>query len=244
MTARGVLRAAGVALSAAVLLALLGIPASAHARLLASDPADAATVDSAPLEVVLRFSEEVSADFASVEVTAPDGSRVDAEEPAVRGDHVYTRLLPLTQPGAYTVSYRVVSADSHPIEGTTTFTLAEGAAAPAPAEPPAEPPAPAEPAAPTPEAAPEPEVAPAPSPAPQPSAPPAPSEPAPAQSPSEAATELAAARDDPASGLSPWVPAAIVVLVLLAAGGYLATRARGGDAGTPPPDPSASDGTA
>jgi len=234
-------RAAATAAATGLLLALAAAPALAHARLLAANPADGATVDSAPVEVVLRFSEEVSTDFAVVQVTAPDGSRVDADTPAVVGDHVYARLLPLTQPGAYTVSYRVVSADSHPIEGTTTFTLAEGAVA-----------APEEPAPATEEAAPQPAPT---------SAPEAPSEPAPeptrepeetasapatelAPMPTEAATELAAARDDPPSGSSPWpLLVAVVVLVALAAGGFLATRRRD-DSGASPSEPAAPDGAA
>ena len=63
-----------VALSAALLLALIGgSPALAHASLVSSDPEDRAVVASPPTVVTLRFSEGLDADKSSFRLAGPDG---------------------------------------------------------------------------------------------------------------------------------------------------------------------------
>ncbi|WP_228387858.1 MULTISPECIES: copper resistance CopC family protein [unclassified Nocardioides] len=123
---------------AALLLALIpgtllaaAAPASAHAALVSSDPADGSRVASLPDEVTLEFNEEIS-DPAYVVVTAPDGVRVNSGDATVRGPRVTQALdaqglaLPA---GSYTLAYRVVSADGHPISGEQTFEVETATAA-------------------------------------------------------------------------------------------------------------------
>ncbi|WP_166389786.1 copper resistance protein CopC [Nocardioides ochotonae] len=111
-----------VALVPGLLLAT-ALPASAHAALVSSDPADASSVETLPDEVTLEFNESI-ADPAYVVVTAPDGVRVNSGDAAVAGPQVTQALdaqglaLPA---GTYTLAYRVVSADGHPISGEQTF---------------------------------------------------------------------------------------------------------------------------
>ncbi|MEU2396893.1 copper resistance protein CopC [Streptomyces pseudogriseolus] len=99
-------------------------PASAHAALTGSDPAQGAVVDTAPAQISLTFSEPIAVGDDSVRVLDPKGERVDKGDPANLSDTTYSvRLLSGLPDGTYTVAYQVVSADSHPVAGAYTFSI-------------------------------------------------------------------------------------------------------------------------
>ncbi|ROV70139.1 copper resistance CopC/CopD family protein [Streptomyces globisporus] len=103
-------------------------PASAHAALTGSDPADGAVVDTAPKEVTLSFSEAIAVGDDSIRVLDPSGKRADTEaEPKdlSEGSTVrYGVALHAGLPdGTYTVAWQAISADSHPISGAFTFSI-------------------------------------------------------------------------------------------------------------------------
>ncbi|QWF78866.1 hypothetical protein HUW46_02264 [Amycolatopsis sp. CA-230715] len=127
--------------------ALLAAPAAdAHSVLVSSTPAKNASIATAPAQVSLEFNEPLEHGFTQLAVTGPDGaSHWEGGQPVVSGPKVTAPLRPLGPAGAYTVRYRVVSADGHPVSGTIGFTLT--AAGPANAVPAAaaEPPRPAPP---------------------------------------------------------------------------------------------------
>ncbi|MDT0609761.1 copper resistance CopC/CopD family protein [Streptomyces lancefieldiae] len=109
--------------AACALLAGAG-PASAHAALTGSDPQQGAVVDKAPAQVSLTFSESVSLDDDSLRVLDPKGKRVDDGKPSGTGGTTYAVKLHAGLPdGTYTVTYQVVSADSHPVAGAYTFSI-------------------------------------------------------------------------------------------------------------------------
>lgn len=109
--------------AACALLAGAG-PASAHAALTGSDPQQGAVVDKAPAQVSLTFSESVSMDDDSLRVLDPKGKRVDDGGPSGTGGTTYSVKLHAGLPdGTYTVTYQVVSADSHPVAGAYTFSV-------------------------------------------------------------------------------------------------------------------------
>ncbi|GHA33861.1 copper resistance CopC/CopD family protein [Streptomyces anthocyanicus] len=109
--------------AACALLAGAG-PASAHAALTGSDPREGAVVDKAPAQVSLTFSESVSMDDDSLRVLDPRGKRVDDGKPFGTGGATYSVKLHAGLPdGTYTVTYQVVSADSHPVAGAYTFSV-------------------------------------------------------------------------------------------------------------------------
>ncbi|XCX49968.1 copper resistance protein CopC [Streptomyces phytohabitans] len=116
-------------LLAAVCALLLGTaaPASAHAALTGSDPADGAVVGSAPAEITLTFSEGVALSDDSVRVLAPDGERVDAGKVRDLGGggsvEYGAALRDGLGDGTYTVAWKAVSADSHPVSGAFTFSV-------------------------------------------------------------------------------------------------------------------------
>jgi copper transport protein len=109
------------------LLAATGLasPAHAHAVLENTSPEADSLIQEAPAQIVLTFSEAVSPVADRVRVIAPDGSRVDRNEPRPSGQQLIVPIEPLTQPGTYLVSFRVISADSHPVYGTYSFSYKE-----------------------------------------------------------------------------------------------------------------------
>ncbi len=121
---------------AAVALLAVAAPAAAHDVLIGSDPADGASLASAPSQVALQFNSNPQPGFATVAVIGPDGSAWQTGEPRVEGANVTAGLRPLGPAGRYEVRYRVVSSDGHPIEGVVAFTLiAPGTATVTPAPP-------------------------------------------------------------------------------------------------------------
>ena len=123
MSTRRRLTGAWLALVAAVLVvATTAGPASAHAELVSTDPAEGATVQSMPRTVTLTFSEQVRTP-AFVKVTGPAGD-VATGEPRIVDDRVVQSVDAGADPGSYEVSYRISSADGHAVGGSVPFTLA------------------------------------------------------------------------------------------------------------------------
>lgn len=111
---------------------VLAPAASAHAVLLSVDPEDGAELETSPEQVVLTFNEEVNQNFASVAVTSEeDRTNRAVGEPVVEGPNVTAQIEDLP-PGAYTVGYRVTSADGHVVGGSSVFTVAGDGSAGAP----------------------------------------------------------------------------------------------------------------
>ncbi|MEV5337368.1 copper resistance protein CopC [Streptomyces sp. NPDC052676] len=110
-----------LAVAAALLAA--GAPASAHAALTGSDPRQGAVVDQAPEQISLTFSETVSLSDDALRVLGPKGERADTGEALGAGATYSVKLRPGLPDGTYTVSYQVVSADSHPVAGAFTFSI-------------------------------------------------------------------------------------------------------------------------
>ena len=121
---------AGLLLLLVALLLVPATPAAAHAVLVSSSPAASAVVPEAPAQVVITFSEGVRKVPGKVRVIAPDGSRADRGEPTFQGAEVTIPVDPSAGRGTYLVSYRVISADSHPVSGAFTYSVG------APSEPP------------------------------------------------------------------------------------------------------------
>ncbi|MEU3662688.1 copper resistance protein CopC [Streptomyces sp. NPDC032940] len=115
-------------LAALLVLILLGGagPASAHAALRSTDPGDGAVLRRAPGTVTLTFTESVGLRDDSFRVLDPGGHRVrteDAGHADGRSDTARVTLPGKLAEGTYTVAWRVVSADSHPVSGAFTFSV-------------------------------------------------------------------------------------------------------------------------
>jgi len=112
-----------LALALLVTVGLVGT-ASAHATLIGSDPADGAKLSAAPTTVTLTFDDSLENFEPVVTVTGPDGGQYQAGEATIDGATLSSPVLPLTAAGTYTIAYRVVSDDGHPVEGQVRFDLA------------------------------------------------------------------------------------------------------------------------
>ena len=114
------LRSAFAALIGLVLL-LAGIqPASSHATLVSAEPRDGAMLAAAPSELVLTFNEPVAPLVFTL--IAPDGA---SDTPKLEAAERIVRLRP-SRPladGTSILSWRVVSADGHPVAGSMTFSV-------------------------------------------------------------------------------------------------------------------------
>lgn len=121
---------AAFALAALVLVATPA-PALAHDALEGSSPASGATAATAPGEIRLDFSERPLGVGAEVRVTDPSGTSWSDGSPEVVDRSLHQKLRAGAPAGQYTVVWRVVSSDSHPIEGTFAYTVAQGSTTPA-----------------------------------------------------------------------------------------------------------------
>ncbi|MGI5394054.1 copper resistance CopC/CopD family protein [Streptomyces sp. CA-251251] len=123
-------------LGAVLVLLLAGAgPASAHAALRSTDPGDGTVLPRAPRHVTLTFTESVGLRDDSFRVLDPGGHRVRtarAERADGRADTARVSLSGELGEGTYTVAWRVVSADSHPVSGAFTFSVGKPSATTAP----------------------------------------------------------------------------------------------------------------
>ena len=120
------LRPGGLAaalLVAGAALVAVAPAASAHDAFTGSTPTAGSTLTTAPTSVTVSFEEPPLAAGLAVAVTAPDKTLVTSGDPVLTGSDVVSPLAPLTQAGVYTVAWRVVADDGHPVTGTFSFTL-------------------------------------------------------------------------------------------------------------------------
>jgi copper resistance protein C len=122
------MRAAGVVTATALAGALAGVvvtasPAAAHTTLTSSDPAKGSTV-AAPSEIHLNYADPVR--FPGVVVRDAKGGRHESGKPAAVDNHVVEKVAGTLAPGVYTVGWRVVAEDGHPVTGEFRFTVKGG----------------------------------------------------------------------------------------------------------------------
>lgn len=121
---------AGVVRLLAMVCAMLAMGAwatnaSAHASLISSTPANGAVLERAPEDIRLSFNEPVSP--LVLKLIQPDGATVDITQAQAEPAGLRVSLPLQTQQGAYALSWRVVSADGHPVGGTLVFSVGTGA---------------------------------------------------------------------------------------------------------------------
>jgi copper transport protein len=110
---------AGLATLLSVLCFATGV--SAHASLVSVEPGDGSILVRAPKTVQLRFNEAVTPSVIQL-IDADGRARDDATVRAV--DQTITITLPENLPrGTQVVSYRVISADGHPVGGSLVFSI-------------------------------------------------------------------------------------------------------------------------
>lgn len=118
-------RVVTVSLLAAVAV-MLPQSAVAHDELISSDPADGATVATAPEQLTLTFSGQIAEVGAAVNVTDGAQASVVDGDPQVEGTTLVQDLSDDLAAGDYEVVWRVTSQDGHPISGTFGFVVEAG----------------------------------------------------------------------------------------------------------------------
>ena len=109
-------------------------PASAHAQLVSANPKAKSVLYVLPTQVKLMFDDDLIdvAGGNQIQVTDPKGKRIDVAESHLLGNQLNIDLKKSSVLGRYTVTYRVLSADGHPISASYFFNLAKKALKPAP----------------------------------------------------------------------------------------------------------------
>jgi copper transport protein len=125
----------GVLVALVLLLGALATPSVAwgHVTLLSATPGVQSSLDVAPTEILLRFSEPVAISPVAIRVLAADGTVLSGEARSAAGDRVVIAPVSgLTRGSAYTVRWQVSGQDGHSPAGVFTFGL--GVSAPPPTE--------------------------------------------------------------------------------------------------------------
>jgi methionine-rich copper-binding protein CopC len=117
----GALALAGLALFATA------VPATAHTELQSSDPAEGATVATAPTSIKLTFGEAVTVPKDPIQVTGPDGAKWTVGTVTLTGPVVSAPVQATGPAGAYTVNYKVIADDGDEVTGAVHFTLSAAA---------------------------------------------------------------------------------------------------------------------
>ncbi len=99
-------------------------PAHAHAFLEHAVPGVGATVGGAPGDLELSFTQNVVVALSGVSVAGDSGAVAVAKPVAASPDTLRVHLARPLQPGTYTVTWHVVSVDTHPTSGSFKFTVA------------------------------------------------------------------------------------------------------------------------
>lgn len=97
----------------------------AHAFLDHADPKVGGTVTNSPKEVKLWFTQNLEPAFSSFEVKNAQGREVDKKNvhPGAHDRSLLIVSVPVLPNGTYTVTWHVVSVDTHRTEGHFHFTI-------------------------------------------------------------------------------------------------------------------------
>ncbi|MBG6105466.1 copper resistance CopC family protein [Micromonospora vinacea] len=130
-------RPTAVRLGAAVLAVLVAVlipasPAWAHNSLKTAVPAQDATLPSAPTAVTLEFMQRLDPAFTTIVLTDAAKRKLPTGAPVVTGAKSTVQVTDTLPNGTYTVAYRVVSVDGHPVQGSYPFTVADPTSSAAP----------------------------------------------------------------------------------------------------------------
>ena len=119
-------RVTGLLISVSLLISLTP-HAYAHSTLVSSNPASGAILNSAPTRVSLTFNEKLliisGKNPNSLQVTSMTGDSPIVGPLVIVGNKISVPLKSKPQKGRFKISYRVVSADGHPIQGSFFFSI-------------------------------------------------------------------------------------------------------------------------
>ncbi|AWB43188.1 hypothetical protein DCC85_02350 [Paenibacillus sp. CAA11] len=106
--------------------------ASAHAYIIEAEPASGQVMPHSPEQVSILFNEPVGGAFLTLSVTNASGDRVDLDQAGIDPNNaakLVNKLKPDLPEGVYTIHWRAVSGDGHPISGTIPFIVGQASSA-------------------------------------------------------------------------------------------------------------------
>ena len=125
---RRVLIGIGIAFVAVLMLAA---PAGAHAVLEETAPASGQAYSTSPTSVSLTFDEHVQVGLGGIRLFDAKGHRIEVGPPTQAGDaKTVTVSVPTLKQGTYVVTWRVISADGHPVQNAFTFSVGQPSSLP------------------------------------------------------------------------------------------------------------------
>lgn len=99
---------------------------SAHAILLEANPAQGSSLKESPDKIVLTFNERLGGKLYKLKVKDENRKSVTENKAKLSKKHRKVMLkVPELDDGVYTVTYKVISADGHPVDSTYTFTIGD-----------------------------------------------------------------------------------------------------------------------
>jgi copper transport protein len=107
----------------AVSVSLVGSPVFGHNGEDKSEPVDGAVLDVAPTQVTFWFKEDVGQDSVSALLIDPTGSRIPLTVISSNQEQAIIALPSLAN-GVYSVRWKLISSDGHPVTDKITFTVA------------------------------------------------------------------------------------------------------------------------
>ena len=124
MRARRLPRLLAVTAIVGGILLATAAPAWAHATLESTNPPNGGTVDGSPNQITLTFNENVEVSLGAISCTTATGKTITTGSPHHLGGR--DRNVAVDRPRAgrtasYIVTWRVISADAHPVHGAFTF---------------------------------------------------------------------------------------------------------------------------
>jgi copper transport protein len=115
--------------TAVVAVLILAAPAGAHAVLLQTSPASGQTYPSAPKVVQLLFDENVQVGLGGIRLLDSKSDRITTGKPTqTLGGKQVSVSVPALKDGTYVVTWRVISADGHPVQNAFTFSVGQATA--------------------------------------------------------------------------------------------------------------------
>ena len=118
------LKRTSMALLALVAAGLMASSADAHPTLKSANPPAEGVAVSGPTEIKLNFSEGVISKFSSVELTDQAGKKIATGKVVTNPKDQKELVVALQAPlkaGTYTVTWNIVSVDTHRVHGTYSF---------------------------------------------------------------------------------------------------------------------------
>lgn len=112
-------------LSTLIVLVLSSPFASAHGEIVSTFPEQYSNATPIPTEVWIQFDGNLQTldgqAINTIDVVDSTGLTVSFGDPIIDGGKISTKLSGQSAPGVFTVNYRIVSEDGHPVEGSYTF---------------------------------------------------------------------------------------------------------------------------